>query len=679
MKKTTRQEQGSVIARVLLSTSLVLLCGCGGGAMGTRGDGQSEPSGGLKAQAQLFFGNPLLSHVALSPDGKRVAAILAQGGTEVLIAREVAGGPLRALTKLERTRNRSSQTIRKVMWSGNDGLLVSIEMPSQKAVGVSARQTRLMSVRLAGGVPKYLGKNWQYQEYTQFQDQIISTLPEDPEAVLIGLWMPTQNGVGVRRLNVRSGTLRTIVRPRAGIERWYADHHHVVRAGIGRAKTGTEQSLYAREDEADDFELILRWDPFNPEDQGFSFAGFSVEPHILYVYRYTRQQRVGVYRYDLRSRELGDLVFADPEYDVSGLIYSHQDGRLLAIAINREKPEKHFIDQRAQDRERSLAKQLPDVIRRVVSSDEAGETLVYYTSSDVSPPRYFIYRTGSERVYPLFSAYPDLEELEFATMEPIKYQARDGLGISGYLTRPPNGVAPYPTIVLAHGGPSSRDQWGWNPEVQYLASLGFAVFQPNFRGSDGYGKKFKTMSYGEWGQAMQDDITDGTHWLIEQGIADSDRIGIFGSSYGGYAALWGLVTEPDLFRAGASYAGVTDIPRMLSRDQYYRGADVLKHLVGKRWTDRAKLRASSPARNADKIRVPVLLGHGTEDPTVHVSQLEVMADALEDEGISVEKHVYRGEYHGFLDERNKIDFYSHLGAFFQRHLMGNLDAAAEAR
>ncbi len=652
----------------LISSSFVLACQSGPDKKAL------DPAARRFAQdrdslAQLFLGNPVLDHIALSPDGRRVAGVLAKDGVELLIVQEVADEQIHVLSMLERSNDHNSRTVRKVLWPSDDRLLVSLGMPMEAAYGVRARQTRLFSIRLSGGKAKYLGAKWPDQENAQFQDQIISTLPDDPDGVLIGLRMIGERGVGVRRLNVGNGVLSTVVRPLLGAGRWFADHDHVVRAGIGWAKTGTDEFLYARESRDDEFKKVLRWNRFDGEQDGFWFAGFSADPSVIYVYRYTEQGRLGVHRYSLSSRKLLDLVFADPEYDVRGLIHSSEDGRLVAIAIDREKPEKYFVDQDAAAEERHLEKLLPALTRRVVSSDREGKTLIIQTSSDVSPPYYFVYQRQSGRVRPLFSAYPGLEKLELAAMAPVQFESRDGLTIPGYLTRPRRGEAPYPTIVLAHGGPASRARWGWNPVVQYLASLGFAVFQPNFRGSNGYGKEFERMSYGEWGQAMQNDITDGTRWLIAQGIADPNRIGIYGSSYGGYAALWGLIKTPDLFRAGASYAAVTDLSRLLGRQQYYRGAAVLEHLVGKRWGDRAKLRASSPARNADKIRVPVLLGHGTEDPTVDVEQLEVMANALRKAGNPAQTHVYAGEYHGFLDERNQIDFYEKLGAFFKRHLM----------
>jgi len=204
--------------------------------------------------------------------------------------------------------------------------------------------------------------------------------------------------------------------------------------------------------------------------------------------------------------------------------------------------------------------------------------------------------------------------------------------------------------------------------VQFLASRGFAVFQPNFRGSAGYGRRYTRLGYKQWGLAMQDDVTDAARWLVDRGTADPDRIGIYGASYGGYAALMALVRAPELFAAGASLAGVTDLITLLDDDEWYGLNDWNTPMVGGRFSDRAQLRETSPAQNAERIRAPVLIAHGTEDPVVHVKHAELMADALRDRNKEVEEYLYEGEVHGFHDERNRIDFHDKLADFFTRHL-----------
>jgi dipeptidyl aminopeptidase/acylaminoacyl peptidase len=638
-------------------------------AKGSRPSAAPAEDGRIPVAA--FFRRPQLSHVRLSPDGQHIAAIASRDGLERLIVRPTYGSEVRTLTKLERTSRRVSWRIRKLGWASNSHLIVSVEMPSQTAVGVRARQSRLMVVPLDGSKIRYLGKKWPYQEYSGSQDNVVSWLWNDPDRILLSIWMPGQNqrGFGARTVNIHSGSLGTVARARYGMMGWAADHKDQVRVGWGQPKHGTDYFWYARVGPEDSFEKIIRYNPH--EEEGFSFAGFSEEPHNIYVYSHSETGRDAIYSYDLEKRKVGALIFAHPEVDVTGTIHSSLDDRLLAIRYVTDRPRLHFVDAREAAIRRGIDKALPNRTNSIVSTDAKEHLSIIRSSGDTHPPKYYFFDREKKSLEYLFAAYPELDDVNLAPMRAIEYSARDGLTIPGYLTLPVEGEPPYPTVVYPHGGPWARDVWGWDAPVQFLASRGFAVLQPNFRGSDGYGDEFFELGRGNWGLQMQDDITDGTHWLIDQGIADPTRIGIYGASYGGFAALHGLMKEPELFKAGASFAGVTDILTLLSDDSRYWGlVEDMEQLVGDRWGDRKWLAAISPARNAERIHAPVLIAHGTEDWRVHVKQANAMANALEALDRPVETYLYQGEVHGFLDERNEIDFYTKLGAFFERYLMG---------
>jgi dipeptidyl aminopeptidase/acylaminoacyl peptidase len=628
--------------------------------------------------ASTYFQNPMLSHVSISPDGRNIVAILAREGSEVLITKPTYGKEIRSIAKLERTRHKSSMRVRTLGWAGNTHLVASVEMPHFTARRVRARQTRLMVVPLQGGNPKYIGEKWRYQEYMGFQDNVISWLHDDPDHILLALWMPDQNGASARKVDIRTGALSLVARPRTGTTHWAADHEGNVRAGWGEARGVSNNFLVSRTEPRSSFIEIARWDP--SEEEGLHFAGYSEDSETIYVYKRTEAGRLGLYTYDLESRKLGSLVWAHPEYDISMIVQSKQDDRLLAIGYVSDRPEIHVIDDEYVRIHDTLAAALPDRTNRIVSTDHAERLAIVESSSDMDPPTYYLLEIQKRKLTKLFDAYPKAEkEFRFSAMEPIEYAARDGLPIHGYLALPGTGQRPYPTIVIPHGGPWARDVWGWDPLVQFLTRRGFAVLQPNFRGSQGYGYDFEERGIGRWGLEMQDDISDGVDWLVAEGIADPRRVGIYGSSYGGFAALYALVKEPDRFKAGASFAGVTDVLTMLGDDKSYWGLlDDMQRLVGHRWKDRRHLKSISPALNADKSRAPVLIAHGTEDWRVHVKQAHAMIDALEDAGVEVESHLYDGEIHGFLDERNRIDFYAKLAAFFERHLMEAQPAPSKA-
>ncbi|MEL6189222.1 MAG: S9 family peptidase, partial [Myxococcota bacterium] len=355
---------------------------------------------------------------------------------------------------------------------------------------------------------------------------------------------------------------------------------------------------------------------------------------------------------------------------VSGVAVSRRDGRLLGVRYVSEKLERVYFDEDSRKRWEGVERALPGRLNLILGSISEGRQKLIRSSADTAPPAYYLYDEGEPAITPLFELYPELSDVKHAPMQPISYVARDGLEVPGYLTVPVDGTrAPFPLIVMPHGGPWARDVWGWDPIVQFLVSRGFAVLQPNFRGSTGYGQAYFERGGGRWGLEMQDDVTDGARWAIQEGIADPARVGIFGISYGGYAALRAMQMEPELFRAGASYAAVTDLPELLEdASRYEFWIAELESLVGRRREDRIKLAKASPARGAHEIRGAILIGHGSEDSRVQVSQARLMVDALRRAGREVEAYVYDGEDHSFIDERNQIEFFTRLASFFERQL-----------
>jgi dipeptidyl aminopeptidase/acylaminoacyl peptidase len=266
---------------------------------------------------------------------------------------------------------------------------------------------------------------------------------------------------------------------------------------------------------------------------------------------------------------------------------------------------------------------------------------------------------------------PWLDENHLAEMRPVIYQARDGLAIPGYLTLP-KGVEPrnLPLVVIPHGGPWQRDVWGYDPEAQFLANRGAAVLQPNFRGSTGYGKAFWQAGFKQWGRDMQNDITDGVTWLINSGVADPKRVAIYGASYGGYAALAGAAFTPDLYVCAVSYVGVSNIFTLLaSIPPYWKPAlDMEYEKIGDPVKDKALLEEISPVFHAGKIRIPLFIAHGANDPRVKKAESDQIVEAVRKAGREVIYMVKEDEGHGFHNEENRLDFYRALEDFFIKHL-----------
>lgn len=656
------------------------LLGCGGATVRS-----AEPQNDL---ASRFFRNPELRLPDLSPDGTQVAGLLSHGQDDAIVVYPVADPAARRVVVTERRSRgtRASRRIRTLGWAHDDTLLYSIETPYRNredswervdtergrssnesirtGVGIRARKTRLYSTDL-NGRRRWLGKRWKQARYSQFQHHIISWLPDDPEYVLVDY-----EGDALR-VRVSNGSPKLVAAYRAGLASWAADHRGDIRIRVKSRHYTTETGFYYRDPETDTWVTMIEFDPYL--ESGFEFESYSDDPDIIYVSSKLSLDGQALdesvyYEYDLRRRALGSRVFALPGYSVvtSSLLSSPVDGRLLAIYSYAEGLEVHPVDPEWRRLWGVVESALPGQDVYVVSFDREARRLLLRASSDRSPPSLHLYDTTAGQITPLPSLYPALDGLSFAPMRARRYATRDGLEIEAFLTRPRGAAGPGPTIVMPHPGPDERDALGWHRVVQYLVHRGFSVFQPNYRGSVGYGSAHATAGDGEWGGKIQEDISDGVAWLIAEGIADPERVGIFGKGFGGYCALMGLVETPHLYRAGASLGGITDLGLLRSQDaKFFVRAPVNEYRIG---DDPAILKARSPLEQADRIRAPVLLGHGKGDWMIHADHTEQMARALRAADVPVQTYLYKGATDRFLDDRDRIDFYRRLGDFFERNL-----------
>jgi dipeptidyl aminopeptidase/acylaminoacyl peptidase len=305
------------------------------------------------------------------------------------------------------------------------------------------------------------------------------------------------------------------------------------------------------------------------------------------------------------------------------------------------------------------------------AADKAEDRFVVASFNDRTEGKRYLFDPATGGLEFLAEIAPWLKEGDLAEMKPVTYTARDGLSIQGYLTLPRGAAGQrLPVVVNPHGGPWARDVWGWNAEVQFLASRGYAVFQPNFRGSTGYGRTFWESGFKQWGRSMQDDVTDGVRWLIRQGIADPARIAIFGGSYGGYCALAGAAFTPDLYRAVVDYVGVSNLFTFLAAiPPYWKPyLETMHEMVGDPERDKEMLAACSPALHADRIRAPLLIAQGANDPRVNKAESDQVVAALRQRGVAVEYLVKANEGHGFQNEENRLEFYRAMERFLDRHL-----------
>ena len=312
--------------------------------------------------------------------------------------------------------------------------------------------------------------------------------------------------------------------------------------------------------------------------------------------------------------------------------------------------------------------------------DREEEKFIVRTYSDRSRGAYWYYDSRTDELRKLADVSPWLEEEKLASMVPVRIPARDGLELPAYLTLPP-GYEPkgLPAVLYVHGGPWARDTWGFDGTAQFLANRGYAVLQVNFRGSTGYGREFWEKSFKQWGKAMQDDLTDSAKWLVEEGIANPGKIAIYGGSYGGYAALAGMAFTPDVYAAGISFVGPSNLFTLLdSVPPYWKPFRQMQYeMIGDPEKEEALLRAASPLFSADHIKAPLLIAQGANDPRVKKAESDQIVQALQERGIDVPYVLKENEGHGFANEENRLYFYRTVERFLAKHLGGRAEVSQE--
>lgn len=373
-----------------------------------------------------------------------------------------------------------------------------------------------------------------------------------------------------------------------------------------------------------------------------------------------------IFAYDPLKRQLGELLAGHPTEDIVGLQDPHGNAHPSVVTMGM-KPVRHWFDARWAALQKAVDQVLPGRIN-VLSGQPRGRVLVA-SHADVDPGTWYLLDTEGLRMRALFVARPHLSTEHMRPMQTLSYASDDGLRIPAYLTLPA-GPAPHPLVVMVHGGPWVRDHWGWDPEVQLLAARGYAVLQPQFRGSTGFGRTLERAGDGQWGRGMQDDISAGVRHLVREGVADGRRVAIYGASYGGYAAVWGLIRTPGLYRCGITRSGVSDIGELFTdwNDGNKASRELQRRLIGDPKRDRERLDAVSPVRRAADIAAPLLIAHGNDDARVPIGHARRLMRAMDAAGRPYEWLLLEGEGHA-LDSREQLErFLSTMLAFLERHL-----------
>ena len=490
-------------------------------------------------------------------------------------------------------------------------------------------------------------------------------LEDDPDHMLIGHNQRNPEVFDVYRVNVHSGAAERVAENPGNIVGWQTDHAGKLRAAV--ASDGLISTVLYRDHEGEDFRPIIETD-FRVQ---VSPAFFDFDNQHLYLYSARGRDTLAFVRIDPAQPDAETLIFGVDDVDIAGVSYSRKRQVLTVAAYTSDKTHLHFFDDDMRSIHLKLKRKLPGFELNLQANNKDETLFVVAAHNDRTPGARYLYDALRETLTKLGELNPHIPENDMARVRPIAFSSRDGLQLHGYLATPVGREAKdLPVIVNPHGGPWARDHWGYNPELQFLTNRGYAVLQINFRGSVGYGRAFWEAGFGQWGLAMQDDITDGVQWLIEQGVADPKRIAIYGASYGGYATLAGVCFTPELYAAAVDYVGVSNLLTFMQTiPPYWKPMLTTMHaMVGDPVKDKARLTATSPALQAERITTPLFIAQGAQDPRVNKAESDQMVAALRARGVEVEYMVKDNEGHGFHNDENKFEFYEAMERFLAQHL-----------
>lgn len=598
-----------------------------------------------------FFRNSTQSGYQISPDGRHFSFVAPWHDRMNLFVRAIDSDRLTQITF------ETERSIAGYMWANGNRLVFAKDTAGDE-------NYHLYGVNLDGTDLRC------YTDFPGVRAGIIDDLEDLPDQIMIGLNRRNPEVFDPYRLDLVTGELTQLAENPGNWSGWMTDHEGHLRSVTAIVDGVNTQILY-RDNKSEDFRPVLTTN----FKETVSFLDFTPDNRMVYAATNLGRDKVALVLMDPATCEEKELLFEHPKYDIEGIAYSRRRGKLLSVFCSGHKdPVRHYFDADEEALRRRIKAHFPHHKMGVADTDRAEENLLLYVGNDRTRGAYYHYNIHEDRPHLLAELAPWIREEDMVEMHPVTYTSRDGWEIEAYLSLPkditPETARTLPTVVNPHGGPWARDKWGFSSETQFLCNRGYAVFQMNFRGSTGYGRRFLEASYKQWGRAMQDDITDGVQWLIDRGISDPQRIAIYGGSYGGYATLAGVTYTPQLYACGIDYVGVSNlITFMQTIPPYWRPMlEMMYEQVGDPEADREMLEAYSPALHADRIIAPLLIAQGANDPRVNKAESDQMVEALRARGVEVKYMVKDNEGHGFHNQENRFDFYHAMERFLAKHI-----------
>ncbi|ESP90855.1 alpha/beta hydrolase family protein [Pseudoalteromonas luteoviolacea] len=611
----------------------------------------------IEAHASL----PNVSQFNLSPNGSKYAYVVNRGGVLILVIQEATTGKVYPVTKTDNL----NAKLNWFDWVNEDILLLGVSYTERQGL-IRYTRTELLSYDLTKkkkGTQAVIRPK-RGQNNSQFKDNVISMLPDDPDHVLVSIDLKQRNRPGVYKLNVKKRRLKRVMSFKAHVVDWIADQQGNVRISYHQDDTRVFYRLL--DSKTNKWKTIFDYEVFSKNK--VAVLGFDIDPNTLYI-KAIHKDKESIFKVDITDPALSrELVFHDPNYDADGsLVYSPKTGAVAGYSHSNIDNVIHYWDEELRTLQTSISQVLPNATNVITDMDNHGNSYIVYSQSSKDPGSYLLGNRKNNSIYYLAQVYPQINEKTYLGKQQVEYAARDGIKIEAYITLPQGYKSGknYPAIVLPHGGPAARDYQSYDYWSEFFASHGYIVFQPNFRGSYGYGFEFAQAAIGGWGKAMQDDLDDAAKWLIDEGYTNKSQMCIAGGSYGGYAAIMALIKHPDTFKCAASFAGVTDLASIYSQARYFTSKEVIRKQLGK---DRDKLENISPINFANLVSKPILLIHGSEDSVVPVKHSQKMAKALKEHNQDVTYIELEDGDHHLSYQPHRITTLEAMLAFFDKQL-----------
>lgn len=595
-----------------------------------------------------FFKTQDKAYYRLSPDGKNLSYLKLLDKKLDLFVENLETGKRTRLTYLNK------KSINFYFWTSNNEIIYYAEDDSKE------RRSDIFVINKDGNHKVQLTAN-EKSRLRIIEDQLI-----DNKYIVVASNKRDSTVFDVYRLNIRNGNMEMAAQNPGNISRWMTDRKGALRIAI--ASDGVNQTLLYRENEQQSFKPIIT-NNFKTNIDPIAFA--ENQPNLVYAISNINRDKNALVAFDLKAGKEKKVFFASDSLNVTEASYSKARQKMIYVIAESWKSQKFYLDDSTQNVYNKLDMLLPGIEWRIADKSDQDDVFLIRTFTDRNPGSYYLYFVNKNKLQKLSDINPAIKEEDMCQMRPISYKSRDGLNINGYLILP-KGKKPknLPVVVFPHNGPGGRNTWAYNAEVQFLANRGYAVLLINYRGSTGYGKSFYAAGFKAWANKIQEDVNDGTRWLIQQKIANPKKIAIHGNGFGGFIALNCVYKNPNLYACAGANSGVINLfsylkttpPFLKSRLQMYY------EIIGNPATDADYIRSASPVFHAEKFKSPVFLTQNPKDPRVNVAEGVQFIKELKKHNVAVTYVEKEEGADPVLRQQGRTALYKALESFLEENL-----------